>query len=141
MQTTPKRKPGRPRKIIPALAEPKRPASVETSTDKGSPSGSRFGTSSRDQLAALIVKIEADLAVTPAQYRAALYGQLKDTHAKIAKLDGEGEITVSTILRAKSWREAVAILLDALEPFPEALRACTRALQEHEDGIRKTPNR
>jgi len=68
----------------------------------------------------------------PATHRAALLRTRSDTLDKIAKLQGEGELTEAQVLRSRPWRTLMARIAPILERHPEVAAEMASALEEVE---------
>lgn len=67
-------------------------------------------------------------SATPLE-RAKVLDKIFDNEIKLAKLKGElGAVDEATILRHPHWRRVESALLEALKPYPDALRAAGEAL-------------
>lgn len=80
--------------------------------------------SARERQVEIVRRIEAELAAcgasTPANHKAALYSALGTANDRLAKLDGEGELTTSAILRSRAWLEVASALQRVLRKYPGA---------------------
>jgi hypothetical protein len=59
-----------------------------------------------------------------------------DRLERIAQVVGPREPTEEELARSRAWRELRAVLIAALEPFPEARRAVVERLAAYYEGNR-----
>jgi hypothetical protein len=93
----------------------------------------------RDEAAELVARVRelrdsvaADTTSTPLE-KAKVIGAATATLAQLGKLTGElGSISEAKIIASPGFRRIQAAIVDALEAYPEALRAVAQALRELE---------
>ncbi len=90
------------------------------------------GLSNRERLAAIVERLEEEIARcdagVPRNHVAALYGQLQAAVHKLVRLDGDGELTVSAILRSRAWAQIDHVLVEVLRKHAGAAEDLARAL-------------
>jgi len=124
--------------VIPELPpeRPEPPPIPRSRTE--SASLSREGMTGRERFAAIIERIEDEIRVcgptVPRNHVAGLYGQLQSAVERLAKFDGDGELSVAALLRSRAWGEVEAVVLEVLRRHPGAAEDLVAALDALRGG-------
>lgn len=117
--------------------EPKGSASRTTETRTGAVADSR-GSSGLQQLRDTIGALDRQLALVeadplvPARDRTAVLRAKADAADRLARLQGEGELTMAAIVRSRVWRELLALLGPVLDRHPDAAAEIADVLERIE---------
>jgi hypothetical protein len=106
---------------------PKRPTAdkpASAATKKGSALELLWGTVTMVDEALDGLDVEA-----PATHRASLLQRRIDALDKIAKLQGEGELTPAMVLRSRAWRELMARIEPILTEYPDVATKIAEAIE------------
>ena len=89
----------------------------------------------RDAIAAFDVQLEAakKTSISPTAWASLLRGKA-DAAAKLAKLQGEGELTMATLVRSRIWSEVLATMRPVLARHPECAAELAEAFEALEQA-------
>lgn len=92
----------------------------------------RAGITGRERFVAIVERLEAEIAAcganVPRNHVSSMYAQLQAAVEKLAKFDGDGELTVNQLLRSRAWAEVEGVLLEVLRRHPGAAEDLLGAL-------------
>lgn len=89
----------------------------------------------RDAIAAFDVRLEAakKTSISPTAWASLLRGKA-DAAARLAKLQGEGELTMATLVRSRIWSEVLATMRPVLARHPECAAELAEAFEALEQA-------
>jgi len=119
------------RVVVDTLADPPEGEWVVSVAESGQKHSLPYAVVNRGR-ARWRVRMDALDVDAPATHRAALLRTRSDTLDKIAKLQGEGDLTEAQVLRSRPWRTLMARIAPILERHPEVAAEMASALEEVE---------
>lgn len=76
---------------------------------------------------------EASEEISPTAWASLLRGKA-DAAAKLAKLQGEGELTMATLVRSRIWSEVLSTMRPVLSRYPECAAELAEAFEALEQA-------